>query len=232
MRNVFVGAMWAAGVFLFFYRGHDWLERWATNLAGLFALGIALFPTRGPTSAQINNCSPPTRIVVQPAPHASAISIVHVVSLCGLMLMIAIMAWRFTRTYSADEIGAMTPEDQEIEQKPELKTRNNKIYRGCIVAIAVAGAFAVVQNFFTVAIKHDAPWLLYAEAIAFLAFGTAWFVKGRALLGLNKARRTVGRALASGRPLPPHPPELPVEVSPGGTASLTSPGPSDPDPDL
>jgi hypothetical protein len=202
MRDAFVGGMWASGVFLIFYRGSDRLERWATNLAGLFAIGIALFPTAPPTSEflQTNSCGPVTPVVLQPAPHGSAIGIVHVACLCGLMTMIALMAWRFTRSYSSDEIGAMTDDDREIELNPSLKSRNNKIYWGCIAALAVAGAFALIQEFaFSPALKSDAPWLLYAETVAFLAFGTSWFVKGRALLAVGNAIRTVTTSLR-GRP--------------------------------
>jgi hypothetical protein len=205
MRDAFVGGMLAAGVFLLFYQGHDWVERWATNLAGLFAIGIAWFPTAPPTATtnaflQTNSCGPVTPLVLQPSPHGFAIGVVHVVCLCGLMLMIAVMAWRFTRVHSTDEMNAMTKEDKEIESTPRLKRRNNIIYRGCVVAMAVAGVFAVVQQVaFSAPIKRDAPWLLYAEALAFLAFGTAWFVQGRALQGLGKAVRTVLRPVTSAR---------------------------------
>jgi hypothetical protein len=198
MRDAFVGGMWAAGVFLIFYRGSDRLERWATNFAGLFAVGIALFPTTPPTNdfLQTNSCSPVTRIVLQPAPYGSTIGIVHVACLCGLMTMIALMAWRFTRSYSSDEIGAMTDDDRQIELNPSLKSRNNKIYWACIGAMVIAGAFALIQEFaFSAAIKSDAPWLLYAETVAFLAFGTAWFVKGRALLPFGKAVRSIRTSL-------------------------------------
>jgi hypothetical protein len=204
MRDVFVGGMWAAGVFLFFYRGHDWIDRWATNLAGLFALGIALFPTTGPANSflQTNSCGPVTAIALQRSPHGAVIGIVHLACLCALMAMIALMAWRFTRQYSDGEIDAMTDEDKEIELTPRLKTRNNRIYWACVAAIAVAGAFAVIQEFaFSQAVKNDAPWLLYAETLAFLAFGTAWFVKGRALLGLGNAVRTVRRTFSGQRPV-------------------------------
>jgi hypothetical protein len=200
MRDVFVGGMWSAGVFLIFYLGRDRLERWVTNFAGLFAVGIALFPTTPPTSdfLQTNSCGPVTPVVLQPAPHGASIGIVHVACLCGLMTMIALMAWRFTRPYSSDEISPMTDDDRQIELNPSLKRRNNRIYEGCIAAIVVAGAFALVQEFaFSPALKSDAPWLLYAETIAFLAFGTAWFVKGRALLGVGNAVRTVRTTLAS-----------------------------------
>jgi magnesium-transporting ATPase (P-type) len=45
MRDVFVGALCAIALFLFFYRGYSKMDNLAGNLAGFFALGIALFPT-------------------------------------------------------------------------------------------------------------------------------------------------------------------------------------------
>ncbi|MCX6334237.1 MAG: DUF998 domain-containing protein [Bacteroidia bacterium] len=45
MRDVFVGALCAIALFLFFYKGYDKWDNRAANLAGFFALGIAFFPT-------------------------------------------------------------------------------------------------------------------------------------------------------------------------------------------
>jgi hypothetical protein len=45
MRDVFVGAICAIALFLFFYRGYDKWDNWTGNLAGFFAIGIAWFPT-------------------------------------------------------------------------------------------------------------------------------------------------------------------------------------------
>ncbi len=45
MRDVFVGAICAIALFMFFYKGYDKWDNWAGNLAGFFAIGIALFPT-------------------------------------------------------------------------------------------------------------------------------------------------------------------------------------------
>ena len=45
MGDVFVGACCALALFLFFYSGHDKWDDWAGNMAGLFALGVAWFPT-------------------------------------------------------------------------------------------------------------------------------------------------------------------------------------------
>jgi hypothetical protein len=49
MRNEFVGILFAVGVLLFAYQGYSRLEDYALNLAGVLALGIALFPMRWPT---------------------------------------------------------------------------------------------------------------------------------------------------------------------------------------
>jgi hypothetical protein len=45
MRDVYVGAMCAVGLFLFFYRGYDKWDDWAGNIAGFCAFCIAWFPT-------------------------------------------------------------------------------------------------------------------------------------------------------------------------------------------
>ena len=45
MGDVFVGALCAIALFMFFYTGYDEWDDWAGNAAGFFALGVAWFPT-------------------------------------------------------------------------------------------------------------------------------------------------------------------------------------------
>jgi hypothetical protein len=45
MRDVFVGAICAIALFLFFYKGYNKWDNMASSLAAFFALGIAFFPT-------------------------------------------------------------------------------------------------------------------------------------------------------------------------------------------
>jgi hypothetical protein len=49
MRDVFVGLLFAIGLFLFSYRGFDAKDNRAGNLACGFAVGVALFPTTSAT---------------------------------------------------------------------------------------------------------------------------------------------------------------------------------------
>jgi hypothetical protein len=46
-RDAFVGVLFTIGWFLFTYRGYDWRDNTAGNLACVFALGVALFPNGG-----------------------------------------------------------------------------------------------------------------------------------------------------------------------------------------
>ena len=92
MRNLYVGAMCAVGVFLVAYRGHDRWDDRLTNVAGLAAICIALFPTmppyyskspNGPNEffTRANQCGPSTLITYHLSSHQSSIRDVHVVSL-------------------------------------------------------------------------------------------------------------------------------------------------------
>jgi hypothetical protein len=51
MRDWFVGSLFGAGALLFVYKGYTLLEDIALKLAGLMALGVALFPMTAPVEA-------------------------------------------------------------------------------------------------------------------------------------------------------------------------------------
>ncbi len=45
MRDLFVGALCAVALFMFFYCGYTKLDKWVGNIVGIFAIGVAFFPT-------------------------------------------------------------------------------------------------------------------------------------------------------------------------------------------
>jgi hypothetical protein len=109
MRNLFVGAMWAMGVFFVAYRGHDRWDNRLTNMAGVAALFIALFPTMPPSHLNSkghnlfftskNPCAPSTLISYNSSPNQSGIRWVHVAFLILLFVMVFLMVLvQFTRT--------------------------------------------------------------------------------------------------------------------------------------
>jgi uncharacterized protein DUF998 len=75
MRNLLVGALIVLGVFMLCYAGYDGWDRWITNGAGLFLIGIAFFPTAPGVAGDI-----------------------HVVVSALAFILLSVMAFRFTKT--------------------------------------------------------------------------------------------------------------------------------------
>ena len=97
--DVLVGGLCAIGIFLLTYQGKGQREDWAGNLACLFAVGVAFFPT--------SNSG-----IGQPA----LIGIAHYIFAAGLFIT---LAWFCLFTFQEDDIG---PSD-------ELKPARNRIYK-------------------------------------------------------------------------------------------------------
>ena len=169
MRNYLVGALCVLGVLLIgYYAYHDQLDFWITNLAGIFAVGVAFFPTE-PAIATA---------------HQKDIGHIHFVFAALLFTMLAVMALRFSKT---DPNG--TPTSQ--------KSRRNVIYRICAGLIAASMLVAFVANFLPASIKQDVPTLFWFEAVAVVAFSVSWLVKGEAIPVLNDKPSVTERAPAS-----------------------------------
>ena len=157
MRNYLVAALCVLGVLFIGYDAYnDKLDFWITNLDGIFAVGVAFFPTE-PAAASA---------------HQKDIGHIHFVFAALLFTTLAIMALRFTKT---------NPDSDSTSQK----SRRNVIYIFCAVLIAASMLMAFIANFLPVAIKQDMPSLFWFEAIAVIAFIVSWLVKGAAFPVLN-----------------------------------------------
>ena len=159
VRGVLVGSLCAIGVFLFAYRGYDnWdFINWdnvLTNAAGVFAVGVALFPT-----APVN-----------PSAHARDISYVHLTCAALLFAALAVISfWLFTRT------------DPAMGRTKQKKIRD-LIYRGCGIVIALCLALVPIESLVIGAPIQGIHPLFWLEAIAVVAFGISWLVKGETIL--------------------------------------------------
>jgi hypothetical protein len=154
VRGILVGSLCAIGVFLFAYRGYDGWDDGLTNAAGVFAIGVALFPT-----APVN-----------PSPQARNIGYVHFACAGLLFAVLAVIAlWQFTKT------------EPNTERSAEKKKRD-LIYRICGTVIAACLVLVPVESLVIGApIQRFRP-LFWLEAVAVVAFGIAWLVKGQAVL--------------------------------------------------
>jgi hypothetical protein len=192
MRNVFVGSLCAIGVFLMSYR-YQKQDAIAAFLAGIFAVGVALFPTAPEVATTARD---------------KIIGTVHVVSAGLFFLTLAyISLLLFTKTHPEKtlrphkllEYLSLLMVTRTIPGEP-LKSRKrwrNVIYRVCgytIIACIVLLGIATIPSFnYLVKQLHAVFWL---ESIAVVAFGISWLIKGETLL---KDRKTDGESHQPGQ---------------------------------
>jgi len=115
MRDVFVGLLFAIGLFLFSYRGFDWRDEVAGKIACAFAVGVALFPT---TSA------------------LAWVRGVHIALAAALFLTLSVFSlFLFTRTAPTSR-----PTPQKVKRNRVYRLCG-VIILACIAGIAIDAAF-------------------------------------------------------------------------------------------
>jgi hypothetical protein len=156
MRDTMVGFLFSIAIFLLAYRGLSWIDELAGKIGCFFAVGVALFPT-----------SPPPPPV--PTPLQENISTAHFAFAAGMFLTLAFFSlFLFTKT------------DPNKEPTPEKKERN-VIYIVCgLVMLGAIGLIGLKELIGSAAINALNPtyWL---EAVAVIAFGVSWLIKGETL---------------------------------------------------
>jgi hypothetical protein len=158
MRDVFVGTLWAIGIFLYAYKGFERADNIAGNLGCIFAIGITLFPTTPDKGA---------------TDFDKTIGTVHFIFAALFFLtLIYFSLFLFTKTKNKT---TMT----------QQKRQRNMVYKvcgytmaACILLIAILALIPASSKTFIDGIKP----VFWLETIAIIAFGVSWLVKGEAIL--------------------------------------------------
>lgn len=144
----------ASAIFLICYRSYDTIDTVINIISGIFAMGVVLFPCKGPYDY------PYVGFFQLPV---DVSNVIH--SICALLLFIFLsynIGWLFTRGSNV---------------------KKNKIYKFCSYAMIVILAiflFLKILGFFGLPIPG---WIvMIAEALLLLFFGFAWLVKGQFVL--------------------------------------------------
>lgn len=161
--NLFVGTLCAVSLFLISYKGYpgDNRDNILTTLAGIFALGIAFFPT--------NNNSTDSCAILQ-LPDNDVRRIVHYVCATIFFVLLAFISFFF------------------FTKSKGVKTHNkilrNKIYKTCgtliIFFVVLISLYGIFGKYLTGLIKYKP--IFWLEWGALLSFGTSWLVKGEMVL--------------------------------------------------
>lgn len=162
----FIGTLGALALFLYTYRGYSDspADRVAGKLGGLFAAGVALFPTAAPGQVAVASW------------WNTIIGTIHYVSATLLFLVFIVFSlWLFRKT----NVPAGEP-------LPPGKLWRNRVYLACGL-VMVASVLWAGSSYFT-----GAP-IFWPEAIALWAFAVSWLVKGDAHRPVvDRVRRAIG----------------------------------------
>jgi uncharacterized membrane protein len=158
MRDVFVGSLCAIAVFLFSYR-YEIQDDIAGNLAGVFAIGVALFPV----VPQVNNPTPQQMMI-------------------GWLHLLFAACFFSTLAYFAIVLFRKTDQNEKPTRQKQRSRKQQRdiIYLCCGIAIIVCLVLIIVVQFLPGNLwLHPVFWL---ETLAIMAFGVSWFVKGETIL--------------------------------------------------
>lgn len=203
MRNVFVGALCALGIFLVGYAGYDDLDRWITNVAGVGAIGVAFLPTKPPACAVGSRiCSPPS--VAHLSVSQQFVGDVHLFFAAVTFIALGVMALRFAKSeetpagqvnivWLRHELGFAKPRDDRRSRRKRIR---NIVYRVCGITILSCVVLAGLSHVVPMPVGTRWPLLFSFEALAVFAFGLSWFVKGQTLLPVLKDRRVIAPTAA------------------------------------
>jgi len=168
MRNIFVGYNCAVALFLFAYRGHDWMDNLAGYLGCVFALGVAFLP------CSVSN--PGQTCLVAISPHNPLIGRLHNLSaLLFFIILIVYSLFLFPKTHK----DRVTGEKQSMGRQ---KKRRNRVYYICGSIMTVSLLLILVYMFYLKyqypGLKHLEP-VFWLETIVMVSFGISWLTKGQ-----------------------------------------------------
>ena len=163
LREIFTGALCAVGLFLICYKGQGNISIWKndnllTNISGIMALGVALFPTNPDVvSHKIYTLIPLTE---------NWIGWLHYGFAAFLFLIFSLLA-----------INVFTIGQENDTRTPKSIMNENNIYRVCGYSILIFIIMVPVSG----QLKLFPYSTLVFESLSLFAFGIAWLIKGRAL---------------------------------------------------
>lgn len=151
MRDIFVGSLCAIGIFLLSYRGDSWKDNLAGDLACVFAIGVALFPT-------------------SQGKEFTTMGTVHYISAAGLFLTLAYFC-----------LFSFPGRDQGLPALPKKPLRNKIYKGCGISILLCIVLIAIVQFLPSGLWLHNLKPIFVLESIAIWAFGWSWYIKGKGL---------------------------------------------------
>jgi len=168
MRNIFVGFNCAVALFLYAYRGHDWMDNLAGYLGCIFVLGVAFLPCSVSNAGQ--PCLAPVTV------QHPLVAQLH--NLCALLYFIVLIVYALL-LFPKTHMDMVTGKKRFMERQ---KHKRNMVYYIC-GSIMVISLFLILAYMFL--LKNHYPALqdlhpvFWLEFMVLLSFGITWLTKGQ-----------------------------------------------------
>jgi hypothetical protein len=195
-RDVFVGVLIAVGTFLYLYKGFSTKENAALNLAGAFAVGIALVPTG-------SECGQGMRLL----------------SLHGVFAVVFFLAIAYVSIARASDTLSLI-------RDPARAKRYRTIYRslGWLMVLSPLGAVAINFYLGRRGAAGDSVLVFLIEAFAVFTFAAYWLFKSRELSETDAEELALEQALKrkSATPSPEDDPGELIQIAPSNAIGRSS----------
>lgn len=188
LRDVFVVTLCAMSLFLITYRGRNEVEKWITNLAGLFGLITAFVPTSFKhdiflPAYQIVSKAKPYRVIsldvldrlkafhqtaphkIIPADHVHLMGTIHLVSASLFFLLLGYLSYF--------QFGKTAPQKS-------AKKRWFQAY-GIIIGVVILALIPCASDRFA-PFYAQYKLVFWGETICLFAFGFSWLIKGQLIM--------------------------------------------------
>jgi hypothetical protein len=168
MRNIFVGYNCAVALFLYAYRGHDWMDNLSGYMGCIFVLGVAFLPCN--IGASDTGCLIPVK---EQNPLVGQLH--NLSALLYFMVLIVYSLFLFPRTHR----DLLTGEKMTMGN---MKRRRNVVYYVC-GSLMAAALFLIILYMFVLKyhyadLKRLNP-VFWLECVVLLSFGVSWLTKGQ-----------------------------------------------------
>lgn len=166
-REVFTGILAAMSIFLITYKGYGKLDNRITNIAGVLAVFIVLFPA-------MRDCDRPV-VYLFAFLDSKTTDLVHTVSASSFFSILGFISF-----YLFTKHNGTVPTRKKIAR--------NKLYRFCGItifsSILIIGIYMALPDAVMNIFVPYRP-IFFLESVALIAFGVSWLVKGEMFLKDN-----------------------------------------------
>ncbi len=177
MRDAYVSVLLATGVVLLTYKVADRsLSNFATSVAGLSVMVVAIFPTGLPVECGAEAPAPmpgcPTLTGLQEHLGEAELASIHRWASIVFIVLMCFMSWIFATQEGKRGKGPNGHESQDQRFPPVFWKGFHRACAVAILAVVVFNAFSDVLGFWR-------GWALtFTESVCALAFGLSWCAKG------------------------------------------------------